>query len=318
MKLDRISLVRFDTQYLAHPAELIEDGKNIQKKLEALDIKVINPFDRQEDNPLEWWETPHSPEDAERVVERDLTWIRQSDAIFAYAPDTLKLCGTAMEIFYAAKMLGKPVFIYTSPKYRFHPWLMHFGQVFTNLDFAFDVLKLRKKLEGYAFRIAVGGKMGTGKSSVADFLVKCFQFKRYSFAFKLKQIARDLFDMEIKDRSLLQMLGTKVRELEQDAWANYVIKKINAEAPLRAVIDDMRYLNEASILHDNDFVLLKLYSPAVARAKRGVAGFSAETAKHPSELEIDAIDADYSIDTSCELDVAYRKTMEVLAEVAEK
>jgi hypothetical protein len=318
VKLEKISLLRFDTQYLAHPAELVDEGKVIQKKLEALGIKVLNPFDRQEDNPLEWWETPHSPEDAERVVERDLAWIRKSDAVFAYAPDTLKLCGTAMEIFYGAKMLGKPVFIYTSKKYRFHPWLMHFGQVFTDLPFALDVLKLRKKLEGYAFRIALGGKMGTGKSSMSDFMAKCFQFKRYSFASKLKQIARDLFDMEIKDRTLLQLLGTKVREMEQDAWANYVIKKINAEAPLRAVIDDMRYLNEASILHDNGFILLKLYSPVVARAKRGVAGFSAETAVHPSEVEIDAIDTDYNIDTSCDLDTCYRKVMEVLVEVAEK
>ena len=284
--------------------------------LEALDIKVINPFERQEDDPVEWWQTPHSPEDAERVVERDLAWIKQSDAIFAYAPDPLELCGTAMEIFYASKMLEKPVFIYTSPKYRFHPWLMHFGQVFTDLSFALEVLKLRKKLEGYAFRIALGGKMGTGKSSIRDFLVKCFQFKGYSFAEKLKEIAQDLFNMEVKNRSLLQMLGSRVREMEMDAWANYVLKQINAEVPLRAVIDDMRYLNEADLLKDNGFTLIKLYTPATIRAKRGVAGFSAETAKHPSEVEIDAIDVDYSIDTSCDLDTSYRKIMEVLAEIA--
>jgi len=64
-----------------------------------------------------------------------------------------------MEIFYAAKLLEKPVFIYTSKKFRFHPWLMYFGQVFTDANFMLEVLKLRQQWEGQAFRIAIGGKM---------------------------------------------------------------------------------------------------------------------------------------------------------------
>ena len=269
---------------------------------------MINPFARQEDDPQKWWASPHSPEDAKRVVERDLAWIKESDAVFAYVPEA-KVCGTAMEIFAAAKLMEKPVFIYTTPQYRFHPWLMYFGQVFTDMEFMFEVLELRQNLKNYSFRIAITGRMGTGKSSVADFLVKSFGFRRYSFAAKLKEIASDLFGMSTKDRVLLQTLGTKIREMEQDSWANFVIRQIEVDAPLRAVIDDMRYVNEAKILKENRFVLVRLYGD---RKGRKIAGLSAETERHPSEMETDQIYADCSLDTSGSLESCYQKVLEYL------
>lgn len=324
-KLESLSLLRFDTQYLAHPAAFEKEALDVQKQLKSIGIKVLNPFtiERKEFKvdsdwkPESWWTQPHSPQEARNIVKRDLELIQQSDALFAFIPEPQGF-GTMMEIFYAAKLLEKPVFIYTSKKYRFHPWLMHYGQVFTDINLVLDVLRLRKQFEDYAFRIAIGGKMGTGKSSISDFLAKCFQFKQYSFAAKLKEIASDLFDMEVKDRVLLQMLGSEIRNMKVDAWANFVMKRINAEAPLRVVIDDMRYLNEADILKEHGFVLIKLYTPAFLVKKRHIAGFNQQTNAHPSEVEIDAIDIDYAIDTSGTLEQAYRKVMTVLAEVAEK
>lgn len=319
-KIQPISILHFYTQYLAHPAQFEEEGKAFQKKLEKLGLTVINPFEKERAEfkvdstwkPEDWWTKPHSPQEAEHIVERDLEWIRKSDSLVAFIPEPRGF-GTMMEIFYAAKLCEKPVFIYTSKTYRFHPWLMHFGQVFTDKTLLFEVLKLRQRLEGVPFRIAIGGKMGTGKSSLADFLVKCFQFKKYSFAAKLKKLASDLFDMEIKDRELLQILGTKVREVETDAWINYVIKQIEVEDPLRAVIDDMRYLNEAEILRKKGFELIKLHTPKSTVAKRGITGFSDHALQHPSEVEIDAIDADVIIDTSGTLEQAYEIMMGILA-----
>jgi len=309
---------------LAHPAHFEEEARLFQKELEELGMTILNPFGKErkidernpEWKPIDEWSRPQSPQEAEILVERDLMWIEQSDTLVSFVPEPRGF-GTMMEIFYAAKLLGKPVFIYTSKKYRFHPWLMYFGQVFTDRRFMLDVLRLRQKVEGIGFRIAIGGKMGTGKSSLADFLVKCFQFKKYSFAAKLKELATDLFNMEVKDRELLQILGTKVRELEKDAWVNFVIKQISAEKPLRAVIDDMRYLNEADILRKNDFTLVKLYTPESLVSKRGVAGFSPEAMQHPSEIEIDAIKPHYTIDTSGTLEHAYKTIIALLEREAE-
>lgn len=324
-KLEQISLLYFETTYLAHPAEFEKEGKLFQKKLEALGINVINPFveERKEFKvspdwkPMDWWSKPHSPQEAEHLVERDLEWIRKSDSLIAFVPEPRGF-GTMMEIFYAAKLLEKPVFIYTSKKFRFHPWLMYFGMVFTNATFALDVLRLRQKLKEKNMRIAIGGGMGTGKSTVADFLYKCFQFKKYSFAAKLKELAADLFNMEVKDRLLLQVLGSKVREVNKDVWAQYVIKLITKyDKPLHAVIDDMRYLNEAKLLRKHDFTLIKLYTPKFIVAKRGVAGFSDLALSHPSEVEINSIKADYTIDTSGSIERCYHVMMDVLEMIGE-
>lgn len=316
-KLQPISIIQFESSYLAHPAYFEEEAKKFQKELEVLGITIINPFveERKEfgadHRPMEWWQSPHSPQEAEHIIERDLKWIREVDSLVSFVPEPRGF-GTMMEIFYAAKLLGKPVFIYTSKKFRFHPWLMYFGQVFTDRQFMLNVLKRREEWKDIGFRFAIGGKMGTGKSSLADFLMKCFQFKKYSFAAKLKELAADLFDMEVKDRQLLQVLGTKVREVEKDAWCGYVLKQIRADKSRRVVIDDMRYLNEAELLQKNDFTLIKLYTPDSFISKRNVAGYTPEMRQHPSEIEIDAIDPHYTIDTSGSLEQAYDAIMGIM------
>lgn len=320
----KLALYLLRSLYLAHTLHLLEVGDELQRRLEALGIVVLNPFVGQSEvgvpeakdlresmeAKLEWQKRVKSPEDADRLVERDLRLIRETDGLFAYAPEPS--FGVSMEIFEAAKGLGKPVFIYTTPRYRFHPWLMKYGQIFTDLEFMLEVLELRNRLEPVSFRLAIGGKMGTGKSTCADFLVKCFGFKKYSFAAKLKEIATELFGMKQKDRVLLQSLGTDMRKIRETVWVDYVLNKIEQEKPLKVVIDDMRYLNEATRLREHNFVLIKLVTETRVQRERKVAGLSEETLKHPSEVEIEQIEADYVVDTSESIEDCYRKLMQVL------
>lgn len=318
-ELKKVSLLRFDSFYLAHPAVLEKEAKTVQAQLEALGLEVLNPFAKEREEfkvspnwkPMDWWTTPHPPDEAMHIVERDLEWIRKSDALFAFVPEPQSF-GTMMEIFYAAKVLEKPVFIYTSNEYRHHPWLTYFGQVFTDMSFMLDVLSIRKTFEEQRFRIAIGGKMGTGKSSLADFLVKCFQFTRYSFAAKLKEVAKDLFDMDKKNREFLQYLGTDVlRKVKESVWTDYLMKQIEFENPFRTVVDDMRFVNEAEALRRHGFLIVKLYTQDEFRGKRNVVGLDKNT--HPSETEIDEIVPDVTLDTGCSLELCYKKVIECLS-----
>jgi Nucleoside 2-deoxyribosyltransferase. len=81
----KVGIVNFDTQYLAHPTELRDEAKSVQERLEQLGVTVINPFDRPDFDP-NWNMKSHAPEEQNRIVERDLKWIRESDAVFAYIP----------------------------------------------------------------------------------------------------------------------------------------------------------------------------------------------------------------------------------------
>ena len=96
-------------------------------------------------------------------------------------------------------------------------------------------------------KLAIIGKICSGKTTAADILIELNNdFQKLSFAGKVKSIAIDLFDMEKKDRKLLQQIGTYMREIEPDVWANYVVKQ--SKKYDYVVIDDLRYKNEYDLL----------------------------------------------------------------------
>lgn len=57
---------------------------------------------------------------------------------------------------------------------------------------------------------------GSGKDTVADYLVKQHGFVKVSFAGKIYEIARDLFNMTNKNRALLQSIGQKMRQIDEE------------------------------------------------------------------------------------------------------
>jgi len=69
------------------------------------------------------------------IVENDKKMIRESAGIIAYITDKASF-GSAMEIFYAHDVLGKPVYtICLSEKLRRHPWLRQYSnEVFDCVD----------------------------------------------------------------------------------------------------------------------------------------------------------------------------------------
>ena len=105
--------------------------------------------------------------------------------------------------------------------------------------------------------IGIIGKMCSGKSTVANKIKENNEnYNITSFAKKVKEIAVDLFDMNVKDRKLLQSIGTKMREIDKDIWVKYTLKhcsnfKYN-------IIDDVRYENEIKYLKNNGWFLIKL------------------------------------------------------------
>ena len=66
--------------------------------------------------------------------------------------------------------------------------------------------------------------MCSGKTTISE-IIKGHdsEYKTYSFGGKVKDIARDLFKMEGKDRSLLISVASKMREIDPDVWAKYVV-----------------------------------------------------------------------------------------------
>jgi cytidylate kinase len=119
-------------------------------------------------------------------------------------------------------------------------------------------------------KIAISGPMGSGKSTIAN-MIKSNNDKYiiYSFGGKIKEIAYDLFNMNknIKDRSLLINIADKMRMIDQDIWAKYIVKQID-DNPC-CIIDDLRFQNELDILeNDDDWIYIVLHIDNDKRLER--------------------------------------------------
>jgi dephospho-CoA kinase len=106
-------------------------------------------------------------------------------------------------------------------------------------------------------KIGICGKMCSGKTTLAKYLKeKNDTFHITSFAAKLKEIARDLFNMQQKDRQLLIQIGQKMREIDPDVWIKSTIREANKYQ--NVIIDDIRYQNELLTLKKEKWILIKL------------------------------------------------------------
>jgi len=119
-------------------------------------------------------------------------------------------------------------------------------------------------------KFAITGPMCSGKSTIANIL-KTFnnELEIYSFGKKIKDIAYQLFNMDenLKDRTLLINIADKMRDIDPDIWAKYIIKKTTKKE--YCIIDDLRFQNELDLLEqDGDWIYIILNINVVTRLNR--------------------------------------------------
>lgn len=108
-------------------------------------------------------------------------------------------------------------------------------------------------------RIAISGKMRSGKDTVAAYLCEEYGFVRMAFADKLKEVAKDLFGAQetAKNRGLLQALGRKMCEIDNAVWVKYVLDRIPLSGP-SIVITDLRFPTEYHALRALGFTFVRV------------------------------------------------------------
>lgn len=116
-------------------------------------------------------------------------------------------------------------------------------------------------------KIAFSGKICSGKTTCAERVCATNPgFVKLSFASKLKELAVELFDMKNKNRYLLQTLGSKLKEIDQEVWIKYTMKECRKHTHI--VIDDVRFPNEYRKLKENGFTIIRLNIDKELQVKR--------------------------------------------------
>ena len=167
------------------------------------------------------------------------------------------------------------------------------------------------------------GKMGTGKSILADKLRDNLQYKIISFAFPLKVLAKEKLGYEDKSkRYILQRLGTLGRFIDEDLWVKMSYATIKyfedyIEGEHNFVIPDTRYANEVDFFKmiDKNWIVIKLVCYENIRFDRLEKrdGFvDKKRMNHSSETELEFIQPDYLIDTSGNIEDNYEQLMTII------
>jgi hypothetical protein len=155
--------------------------------------------------------------------------------------------------------------------------------------------------------IGLCGRAGTGKTSVAKYLVEKWANEIVSFAGPLKRMAMDIWgfteeqvfgDASIKERVdprlgfsprfALQRLGTDIcrKHLGDDVWTDTLFRRIKEKGDHKRiyVIDDVRFVNEAKRIYNEGGSLFRLHNDS---------SISNDVGAHQSEIEVNLIPDSY-------------------------
>jgi dephospho-CoA kinase len=207
--------------------------------------------------------------------------------------------------------------------------------------------------------IGLIGRMGSGKTTIANKIIKDHDFVRLSFADKLKEdiikfnLTEDGTIKKSRDRALLQNYGQlrrgelsflkyhngelvnlknstgiffyrksvsgKMTNYENlgishsDYWVEFLLGKINKlEKAKSIIVDDIRRINEAKMLMDNKFLIIKIECEEQTRISRLInrdGDFDPNTLENISESEVDSLPYNLIINNDFDLD----KTMNELS-----
>lgn len=126
--------------YIAHPYADQELGLAVQARIETLGIRVVNPFQREEQKTYSQViqsKGEFTKEQCDEIVEMDLKKIRDTDGVVCLLTEKLSI-GTSMETFYSSYILGHPTFSLYRLQQRHakergfgfvHPWIKSLTQV---------------------------------------------------------------------------------------------------------------------------------------------------------------------------------------------
>ena len=186
---------------------------------------------------------------------------------------------------------------------------------------------IRRQRSSHSLIIGIIGEKGSGKDTVADYIVEKYQFIKDSFAANLKASVKEMFNLsdeqlndpslkEVPDprwnnctpRQLLQFVGTELLRNQIGQIMPNIASNIHVHAlemrlsGKKIVLSDVRFLNEAEMISRNGGILVKIV--------RKSSVYSTNDA-HASEVEQRQIKYDYLIENNGSLGELYASVDEI-------
>ena len=177
--------------------------------------------------------------------------------------------------------------------------------------------------------VGITGKAGSGKDTIADYLIKMYGYKKIALADPIKRLVKDIFvldDFTVYDRierekplpqwegwtvrKLLQFIGTELfREKIDDAiWVKSLWLRVQNDKQNNYICSDVRFPNEKEFLEKNagnNFAMIKV----IRAGCNGAVGLS----NHASEAY--DLDANYTVENNGSFGDLYTKIDKIMREI---
>jgi dephospho-CoA kinase len=159
-------------------------------------------------------------------------------------------------------------------------------------------------------KIALSGRLRSGKDTIANHLYIKHSFNRVAFGDALKKNAHATFPWVSefsKPRALYQQFGQLMRQIEPDVWIKHAEQAVKGAIDFRVntgaekvgvVITDLRQPNEFEWAKANGFTIIRVTAPdedRMWRAKLAGDDFNEADLEHETESHIDGFAVDYEI-----------------------
>ena len=176
-------------------------------------------------------------------------------------------------------------------------------------------------------KIAICGRLRSGKDEIAQHLYIKYGFDKVAFGDELKRIAHEAFPWVSeysKPRALYQTFGQLMREIDPTVWVSHAERKVNGTIDFRVnvgaeqvgiVITDLRQQNEYDWARANGFTIIRVTAPddvRIARAIKAGDNFSDNDLEHVTESAIDGFAVDYEVVNDRSVDDLQRKIDEIM------
>jgi dephospho-CoA kinase len=156
----------------------------------------------------------------------------------------------------------------------------------------------KQKTKPKIVKIALSGKMGSGKTTFANWAMKERKteyagYKILKFARGVYEIANQYYGMpkNVKDRDLLVAIGEGMRAIKDHngvagaCFVNKLLDDVKKAEGCNIIVDDLRFPNEAEALKKEGFKLIRLEVPEDVRVERLKKTYPKDWKKHLAKAD---------------------------------